>query len=342
MYVSDEEWDGTVIAPVVGVTVSSVAVAAPAERTIEKETKRYDENKKWFDKTIKKGKKVGKKTKKGVWRTVPGFPKRTVRASSKGWLKQWSVKEKKWKRPKRGSVAKGYYLKVKVHGNGYAVSILVNRAFNGAPPSEEHSTDHIAKRDDGNKEKERQDNRACNLRWATRKEQSENQTRADNRALEVCSEWPRDDWTVGAWVRFQTQVKAAAAMGVNQASVSQWLYRVHKCIMGWCVRWAEDRGDCRLSNLRALTRSDNNRNQTRPPLGDGNQYSKKTRLRYRRADAPDDAPWETCLGAAELARRLTAATGENYDDSSIIKASKGAYKNKADRHKYKDCVFYKL
>jgi hypothetical protein len=103
-----------------------------------------------------------------------------------------------------------------------------------------------------------------------------------------------------------------------------------------------DRGDCRLSNLRALTRSDNQRNRTLKPAGDGNQDSKKTRLRYRRADAPDDAPWEKCLGTAELARRLTDATGENYDHGNISNASNGTYKNKVDRHKYKDYVFYKL
>jgi hypothetical protein len=448
MYVSDEEWDGTVIYPVVkkrkvevGVPVASVAVAAPVVRTIKK-TKRYDLGKKWFDKTIKKGKKVGK-TEKGVWRRVPGFPKRTIRVSSEGWLRHWSVKEKRWKRPKRGCAVKNvFYLVVKVHNKLYLAHKLINRAFHGAPPTKKHSTDHIAKRDDGDKEKERQDNRAKNLRWATQKEQSENQTRtdapyADDRPLEVRSVWPRADWKNGVWVRFQSQGKATAAMGVSQQSVSRWLSRTRKCTIGWRVRWAEpdepqcdlpatatdpaevwikvddttsvsnigralqryrkskkwrmftprategsggypmitvggkkeyyhvvvfdaffpgvrgdldvdhknrDRGDCRLSNLRALTRSDNCRNRTLKPLGDGNNDSRKTRLRYRRADAPDDAPWEKCLGANELARRLTDATGKTYGVGNISEASNGKYNlgQVKNPHKYKDYVFYKV
>ena len=105
-----------------------------------------------------------------------------------------------------------------------------------------------------------------------------------------------------------------------------------------------DRGDCRLSNLRALTRSDNCRNRTLKPAGDGLMNSRKTRLRYRRADAPDAAPWEKCLGTNELARRLTAATGGNYRNGNISAASKGTYNlgKVKNPHKYKDYVFYKL
>jgi hypothetical protein len=69
--------------------------------------------------------------------------------------------------------------------------------------------------------------------------------------------------------------------------------------------------------------------------------SKKTHIRYRRADAPDDAPWEECLGAKELARHLTHATGEKYSDSGISKASIGKYTAKSP-HEYKGYVFHKI
>jgi hypothetical protein len=443
MDVSDEEWDGEVIAPmvkrqkvVVGIPVASVAVAAPAERIVKEKKNRYDQSDDWWNPAIDKGKKVGK-TKKGVWRRVPGFPKKTIHVSSKGWVRQWSKDQKAWERPKRGTEGTAYYLVIKVHGSTYRVHILINRAFHGAPPSEEHTTDHKHKRPDGSKRKERQDNRAVNLDWEDASGQNKNQTHtdaryADDRPLEVRSERAREGWTVGEWVWFQSQPKAAEAVGVHQVSVSAWLAGKQKCSTGWAVRWAEpyepqhdlpatdddpaevwikvddktwvsnrgrawqpyrksktwrkftprategtdgypkitvgskiqrfhivlfdaffpgvrgdhtidhinrDRGDARLSNLRPATRSEQNLNRTRKPKGDGNQDSKKTRIKYRRADAPDDAPWQKCNGTGELARRLTEATGKQYDQGSTSSASNGKYHGK---HKYKDYVFYKI
>jgi hypothetical protein len=374
----------------------------------------------------------------GVWRRVPGFPKKTIRVSDQGWVQQWSVQQKAWERPKRGSERADYYLRVGVHGLNYVVSILINRTFHGAPPSKKHTTDHLAKY--GDKRKERQDNRAENLDWEDASGQRNNQThtgapRSDDRPLEVRSERPRAGWVVGEWVRFQSQGKAAAAMAAGHQSVSNWLARKKRCTIGWAVRWAppaepqhhlpatdedpaeewvrvddktqvsnhgraeqpyhssekkrkytpramegdngyptitiggkqtlfhvvlfdahcpgvrgdrtvdhidRDPSDNRLSNLRPATWSEQRRNQTRKPKGDGNMDSKKTRIKYRRADAPDSTPWEECLGGAELARRLTSATGETYGKRAINKASNGKGKWKDDRYRYKDCVFYKI
>ena len=99
-----------------------------------------------------------------------------------------------------------------------------------------------------------------------------------------------------------------------------------------------DPSDNRLSNLRTATLSEQRRNQTRKPKGDGNQDSMKTRLRYRRADAPGDAPWDECLGTGELARRLTDETGKTYNQPTISNASIGKYRG---THKYKDYFFHK-
>jgi hypothetical protein len=451
MDVSDEEWDGEVPEFVVkrqkvavGIPVETVFVAAPAERAVEEKKKRYDQSEDWwFNKAIKRGKKVGK-TKKGVWRRVPGFPKKTILVSSKGWVQQWSKDQNAWERPKRGREKKDYYLVVTVHGISYKVHKLICRAFRGAPHSREHTTDHFAKY--GDKRKERQDNRAENLDWEDASGQRNNQTRtdapcADDRPLEVSSERARAGWDVGEWTWFQSQNKAAAAIGVSNTSVSNWLAN-KPCRMGWAVRWAppaepqadlpatgyapahdlaeewvrvddttwvsnhgrawqrycksekwrvftprategtggypkitvggkinqrfhivlfdahypgvrgdrtvdhinRDPSDNRLSNLRPATTSEQNLNQTHKPLGDGNNDSKKTRIQYRRADASDDAPWERCLGAAELARRLTDATGKTYGNRSISNASNGKYNlgKVHNPHKYKDCVFYKI
>ena len=423
----------------VGVPVETVFIAAPTERGKKKKKNRYDANGEWRNLAITEGDWV-REDEDGVWRSVPGFPKDAIRVSSEGWVQQWSTKQKAWERPKRGCERKGqYYLEIELHGSHYRVNRLICRAFHGAPPSKAHTTDHEAKRPDGDKRRERQDNRAENLGWATRSRQSENQTRtdaprADDRPLEVRSEHTRDGWVVGEWTWFQSQGKAAEEMGVCQASMSNWL-AYQPCTMGWAVRWAEpaepqhdlpatdedptevwikvddttsvsnrgrawkpyrkseewrvftprategtdgyavitvggkqgflfhivvydafnpgergdltidhdnkDRGDNRLTNLKPATASDQSRNQTRKPKGDGLKDSEKTRIQYRRADAPADAPWHECLGAGELARRLFDAEKEPYWDSNISAASNGTYRCKDDRHRYKEYVFYK-
>eukprot|EP00966_Prymnesium_polylepis_P169407 3917149-Prymnesium_polylepis.1 len=149
MDVSDEEWDGEVPEFVVkrqkvavGVAVASVAVAAPAERAVKKKKKRYDQSDDWWN-PIKKGKNV-RKTKKGVWWRVPGFPKKTILVSSKGWVRQWSKNQNAWGRPKRGREKKDYYREVGLRGSNYRVHKLICRAFRGAPPSKKHTTDHKA------------------------------------------------------------------------------------------------------------------------------------------------------------------------------------------------------
>jgi hypothetical protein len=449
MDVSDEEWDGEVIAPmvkrqkvVVGIPVETVFVAAPVERAVEEKKKRYDQSEDWwFNKAIERGEWV-RTDEYGVWRRVPGFPKKTIRVSDDGWVQQWCTKQKAWERPKRGREKKDYYREVGLRGISYKVHKLICRAFRGAPHSREHTTDHFAKY--GDKRKERQDNRAENLDWETKSGQSKNRTltdapRSDDRPLEVRSERAREGWTVGEWTWFQSQCKAAEAMGVNNASVSNWLAN-KPCRMGWRVRWAEpaepqadlpatgyapahdlaeewvrvddktqvsnhgraeqpyhasekkrkytpratdgttgypritvggkqeyfhvvlfdshypgvrgdrtvdhinrDPSDNRLSNLRPATMAEQNRNQTRQAPGDGLQDSLKTRIQYRRADAPDDASWEKCRGGCELARRLSEATGDKYGQGSISSASIGKYgKLCKNHHKYKDYVFYKI
>eukprot|EP00966_Prymnesium_polylepis_P040898 948974-Prymnesium_polylepis.1 len=101
--------------------------------------------------------------------------------------------------------------------------------------------------------------------------------------------------------------------------------------------------DNRLSNLRPVTWSEQMRNRTLKPPSE-RQNSQKTRLRYRRADAPDHEPWKKCRGAGELARRLTHATGKIYRDSNISKAAIGKYGRGTCKnpHRYKDYVFYKV
>ena len=75
------------------------------------------------------------------------------------------------------------------NGSNYAVHRLVCETFHGPNPGN-CTVDHIAKYD-GDWERERSDNRACNLRWATLSEQNKNHkkhaVRQDIRSVRV---WP--------------------------------------------------------------------------------------------------------------------------------------------------------
>jgi hypothetical protein len=209
-----------------------------SDESTSKVKKRYDRRKKWFDKSIKKGKRV-RTDEFGVWRKVPGFPKRTIRVSSEGWVQQWSVQQKKWEQPKKGTSREDHYMHIGMHRMSYGVSILINRAFNGAPPSKKHTTDHKNKRDDGDKRLERQDNRASNLKWLDKSGQRKNQNvvdgpRADDRPIEL----RHDSWLEGEWKWYKSQGKAAEAIGVSNQSICNWHSGKKRCSTGWHVRWA--------------------------------------------------------------------------------------------------------
>lgn len=92
----------------------------------------------------------------------------------------WYVSDLGWLQRKNGSVTLGYlnsvgYYWIGINGNLQSVHQLVATAFLPPRPSEAHTIDHI--------NRIRTDNRAENLRWATKREQTLNTTRCKTRRL---------------------------------------------------------------------------------------------------------------------------------------------------------------
>ena len=115
------------------------------------------------------------------------------------------------------------YIMTKFHGKSRPLHILVCIAFNGERPSEDHTVDHI----NGNKT----DNRASNLRWATRKEQRENQRRKETayRGHEVLGR------KIGSeeWVHFKTRMHAERHSGAQAQNIAKCCNNQRKSCNGW-------------------------------------------------------------------------------------------------------------
>lgn len=109
----------------------------------------------------------------------------TLWVSSIGRVWQYNKQRRKWTPAKTPTVLRHGYPTTVHNQKIYRVHYLMAIAFIGPQPSPEHTVDHIAKYN-GDWQRERSDNRVENLRWATRKEQRENQgpvaPRIDRRA----------------------------------------------------------------------------------------------------------------------------------------------------------------
>jgi len=109
----------------------------------------------------------------GEWKPVPGIDPMMVLVSSEGWAR---VRTKsKGGIQALGPPRKGSYSfetgtrRIGVNGTTYLVHRLVAIAFLEPQPSRSHTVDHANRNPD--------DNRVCNLRWATRSEQNKNQNK---------------------------------------------------------------------------------------------------------------------------------------------------------------------
>lgn len=107
----------------------------------------------------------------GEWRSVPGIDESMALVSSEGWVR---VRTKSLGgaqalgQPQRGSYSSETGTRrVGINGKTHLVHRLIAVAFLGPPPSRAHTVDHLNRDSD--------DNRVANLRWASRSEQNENQ-----------------------------------------------------------------------------------------------------------------------------------------------------------------------
>ena len=104
----------------------------------------------------------------GVWRRVPGIPR--ILASDKG-----HIMTKGADRVRKQTQDKDtYYWSVTCYKRLQRVHLMVLRAFHGPAQAHHTSGDHVGGKELSANER-RSDNRACNLAWATNKQQRANQ-----------------------------------------------------------------------------------------------------------------------------------------------------------------------
>jgi hypothetical protein len=165
---------------------------------------------------LHRGKGVGKVVytdEYGEWRTVPGFHPTHLIVSSMGWTRSRVSGGGGWVNPSPGYRHPSFYFLNGVNGYNYPVIQLVLRAFVGPGPKGQ-TGDHIAKYD-GDKERERGDNRVENVRWATRALQSTNQgvRKAKRNGQPILVRDP--SWPDGRWDRYPSATAANEALGVQ-------------------------------------------------------------------------------------------------------------------------------
>jgi len=177
----------------------------------------------------------------GTWRTVPGFPPGWVVVSSDGWVCTRAAGGKGFDLPKKGSInVKTGYASVGVGDHDYRVHRLINRAFEGpCPPG--WTSDHIEKYD-GDWMRERSDNRASNVRWASkevqRANQKERESQRNGRPIRVRADGTHE------WTTYASSVAADRACGVKGLAMVAnpdyaTAYRKNKEGTKWLAEWAE-------------------------------------------------------------------------------------------------------
>ena len=118
----------------------------------------------------------------GEWRTVPRVP--GVEVSSEGWLRLLYYSRKGtawWSHPHLPGIDGYGYRRFTHNHKKHSAHWCVCRAFHGKP-ADGDTPDHIAKYDN-DPHRERQDNRASNLKWATLSEQACNRKLAQKPAI---------------------------------------------------------------------------------------------------------------------------------------------------------------
>jgi plasmid maintenance system antidote protein VapI len=100
------------------------------------------------------------------------------------------------------------YCHVKGRNGTVLVHTLVCFAFIGPRPSDNHTVDHI--------NRVRDDNRAENLKWATKKEQANNRVYSSR----PCRRIPVLGGSEGSWTLYHSVNDAASATGINRTNIS--------------------------------------------------------------------------------------------------------------------------
>ena len=162
----------------------------------------------------------------GEWRRVPGFP--GILASDEGYIMTQGATRVRTPSQRKHT----HYCVVSCNRRMQQVHLLVTRAFHGPAQAHHTSADHLGGMHLSPKER-RSDNRACNLTWATHKEQRANQKkRRPNATGEPCVVWRvqgRDGGLqtsagymtpIGPELSYHSSRAAAAALGLSHRHLS--------------------------------------------------------------------------------------------------------------------------
>lgn len=262
------------------------------------------------------------------WAEVPGMDK-TLWVSSIGRIWQYNKQRRKWTPPKIPTVLRHGYPTTVHHGKIYRVHYLVAIAFIGPQPSPQHTVDHIAKYD-GDWERERRDNRAENLRWATRAEQRKNQgLRAPRIDRAVAADMPEDEEfrevegvLVSQYGRFRNyygvEYMPAPTKGMEYALAGTQRRPIHvlvaKAFPDLVAPATEgqdtvdhidrNKANNAASNLRWATRSEQQYNTTRPPADDIHNHKEPIDVR-----APGSSAWTTYPSCSNASRSIQKQHG---------------------------------
>ena len=169
------------------------------------------------------------------WCQLPDNPE--IFVSDHGQIQTWETRNKRWSPQFTPLPSASGYVYFVHRGKRHAVHQLVARTFIGKCP-ENMTVDHIAKYN-GDFIKERSDNRASNLRYATRSDQNRNQNkhkrRCDARPILI---WKRHSSSESA-VRYESTDDAARKLGLDQANLNRVANGGRPTIKGFCARFEE-------------------------------------------------------------------------------------------------------
>ena len=186
----------------------------------------------------------------GTWRRVPGFWR--ILASDQGYIMTKGATDVRTLTQDKHT----YYWGVNCNGNSEHVHLLVTRAFHG-PAQPHHTSANHGGATELPPEERRSDNRACNLDWATQKEQIADQKKHKPLATgEPCVVWrvqggkrgqhnsPDYMTRIGPELSYPSCGEAARALGLNQGHLSRIFLGKAKTVvtkdgMQYTGRWQE-------------------------------------------------------------------------------------------------------
>ena len=179
-----------------------------------------------------------------------------------------------------GALAASGYRRKCIAKKKYQVHILVCQAWHGPkPPRGSYTVDHITKHD-GDFERERSDNRASNLRWATPREQAANQRarQANSTSVPIYGR-PVSSSDDDEWVWYASAQAASRELSVNAGNISATCNGKYTQAAGYVFRYVPPEET--QENLPPVSGKDPNEEEWRLVPGSNNRLRVSSRGRVQ-------------------------------------------------------------